>query len=149
MAKKSDGSKKDTKPTNPKDTMASNRAPLHLLPPYAVFEWSYAMAEGAFKYSPGNYIETGAKLSVYVGAAMRHAFKMMLGEWRDPDTKVLHAASVMACMAIIIECSHRGSLDESDMAVMFDASRTDALDSQSIRIIEHLRELYAKEPVRG
>jgi len=96
--------------TNPKDLVGVKKPPLHLVPPALVLHTSQAMANGAAKYGPFNWREHPVKMTVYVGAAMRHLAELLDGENVARDSKVHHAAHVSACMAIILDALETGNL---------------------------------------
>jgi len=100
------------KDSNPKDAAGSARIDPTLISPFAVAECALAMEEGATKYGRYNYTVVGVKSRVYVAAAMRHLWKYLLGEDRDPKTGVHHLGSVMACAAILIDAEVRGKLTD-------------------------------------
>ena len=98
------------KDTNPKDVAGSARIDFSLLDPIALAELTLAMEEGRTKYGAYNYTVAGVKARVYISAGIRHFFKYLLGEDRDPKTGVHHLGSVMACAMIIICAASRGKL---------------------------------------
>jgi hypothetical protein len=100
------------KDTNPKDAAGSARIDATLVSPFSIAEMALAMEEGAAKYGAFNYTVVGVKARVYVGAAMRHLWKYLLGETRDPKTGVHHLGSVMACAGILIDAEVRGKLND-------------------------------------
>jgi hypothetical protein len=101
-----DGSREvsDTKETNPKDAIATNKVPLHLCSGVASAHWAVAQAAGAIKYGSWNYRACGAKASVYIAAARRHILRWENGEEYDPIDGTHHLANVMACMSILLDC---------------------------------------------
>lgn len=90
-----------TKPTNPKDALAINKAPLSTLPTGPIYEIALAMLEGARKYGRHNYRVMGVKASVYYDAAMGHITAWWEGEDIDPDSGIHHLGKAMACLAVI------------------------------------------------
>lgn len=100
------------KPTNPKDALASARAPLHLVPATLKVYASMAFAEGAAKYGAHNWRVAGVRASVYKSAAERHLEKWWNGEWADPATGVPHLASVLASLGIILDAGLCGKLTD-------------------------------------
>lgn len=93
----------DSKPTNPKDIVASDRLPLHLVPSTINAYASLAFLEGALKYGAYNWRMAGIRMSVYIAALERHLDKFKNGEWADPKTRVPHLSSVIACAGIILD----------------------------------------------
>lgn len=100
------------KATNPKDAIGSAKLPLELVPQTAIAYESVAFLEGACKYGRYNWRAGGVRASIYIAAAMRHAFKWWNGEDCDPDTGVHHLASVRACFAIILDALECGKLTD-------------------------------------
>lgn len=100
------------KETNPKDAAGSARIDATLVSPFSIAEMALAMEEGAAKYGAFNYTVVGVKARTYIGAAMRHLWKYLLGETRDPKTGVHHLGSVMACAGILIDAEVRGKLND-------------------------------------
>jgi hypothetical protein len=90
-----------TKPTNPKDALAINKAPLSTLPTAPMYEVALAMLEGARKYGRHNYRIMGVKASVYYDAAMGHITSFWEGEDIDPASGIHHLGKAMACLAVL------------------------------------------------
>ena len=112
MMRKGPGEIIVVKDTNPKDAAGSARIDATLVSPFSIAEMALAMEEGAAKYGAFNYTVVGVKARVYIGAAMRHLWKYLLGESRDPKTGVHHLGSVMACAGILIDAEVRGKLND-------------------------------------
>jgi len=91
----------NTKPTNPKDALAINKAPLSTLPTGPIYEIALAMLEGARKYGRHNYRIMGVKASVYYDAAIGHITAWWEGEDIDSDSGIHHLGKAMACLAVI------------------------------------------------
>lgn len=98
------------KDTNPKDAAGSARIDFSLMDPNAMAELCLAMEEGGTKYGYYNYTVVGVKSRTYVAAAMRHLFKWLMGEERDPKTGVHHLGSTMACAMILLSAMARDKL---------------------------------------
>ena len=101
-----------SKPTNPKDIIGSGKLPLELVPDSMVAYASLSFLEGALKYGRFNWRAAGVRSSIYVAAAKRHLAKWWNGEECDPDTKVPHLSSVLACIAIIIDADVSDQLND-------------------------------------
>jgi hypothetical protein len=101
---------RDTKPTNPKDAIGSDKLPVHLVPSTATALESLAFLEGALKYGKYNWRIAGVRMSIYLDALERHLAKLKNGEWADPGTGVPHLASIRACAGIIIDADVCGKL---------------------------------------
>lgn len=102
----------DVKPTNPKDTVAVTKLPLHLVPSTLPAFASLAFAEGAAKYGAYNWRASGVRASVYKSALQRHLEKWWNGEWADQKTGVPHLASVIACAGIVLDAGLVGKLTD-------------------------------------
>ena len=102
------------KPTNPKDTTATNKVPFHLWPETASAYGALAMAEGAMKYGRSNWRHAGAKASVYYDAARRHLNAWFEGEDLDASGAP-HLAHVLACVAILVDATEAGKLHDDRM----------------------------------
>lgn len=98
--------------SNLKNEQAAKKLPLHLVPPALVEETALAFADGAKKYEPYNWRESGASVSVYYAAALRHLQAYWDGEDISPDARVNHLAHVAACMAVLLDCERAGNLDD-------------------------------------
>jgi len=101
-----------SKPTNPKDILGSDKLPLHLFPLTAVAYGSVAMLEGLLKYGRSNFRAIGVRASIYKDALDRHMNAWMEGEDIDPDSGLPHLAKALACIAILIEATEIGNLND-------------------------------------
>lgn len=72
---------------NPKDKMGAAKPDPSLIPPIAILEDAHAHWDGADKYGPFNWRETGVKARVYIAAAMRHIMAYQDGEDHSRDTR--------------------------------------------------------------
>lgn len=102
----------DHKDTNPKDAAATTRLDLSLFPDTAAAYGALALTEGDLKYGGYNYRVKGISVSTYIAALRRHTAKYFNGEWADPFTDIPHLASMLACVAIIIDCHEKGILND-------------------------------------
>ena len=102
---------KDTsKPTNPKDSIGSNKLPLHLWPTTASALGCIGMLNGAGKYGRGNFRKAGIRPTIYLDAAKRHLDAWLEGEENDPDDGVPHLGAALACIAIIVDARVVGKM---------------------------------------
>lgn len=110
---------------NPKSAQGAKKYSLRYLPLPAAVSVNQALEDGAKKYGPANWRETGVAATVYVDAAMRH-----LAQWFDGgqqfavDSGVHNLGHAMACLAIIIDAQHAGKLIDDRPSACAD---TDAL----------------------
>ena len=79
------------KPTNPKDRVGTNKAGMSIVPIRVVAELGVAMTEGALKYGPYNYRESG------------------VGEDIDPDSGLSHVAKAIASLAVLRDGMMQGN----------------------------------------
>ena len=105
----------ETKPTNPKDAIGSDKLPLHLFPTTAIAQGSLALLDGALKYGRTNYRAIGVRASIYHDACLRHMTKWFEGEEVDEDSGVDHLAHAIACIAILIDAKAAGKLNDDRM----------------------------------
>ena len=112
-AEKANGDEGDaSKPSNPKDIAAFNKAPLHLVPGSFKAMTALALAEGALKYGSNNWRVAGVRASVYKSALERHMDKWWNGENCDPETGVPHLANAAACLAVLIDALAQDNLHD-------------------------------------
>lgn len=95
---------------NPKDVLAGDKVPLHVVPESMEVLASLGMFEGSCKYGQFNYRARPVRLSVYVSALKRHSKRLNEGEWSDQKTNVPHISSILACAAIIGDAWLNGTL---------------------------------------
>lgn len=105
----------DSKPTNPKDAIGSDKIPLHLWPTTATALGSMALLDGACKYGRSNYRAIGVRASIYYDASMRHLTRWFEGENVDPDSGLPHLAHALACLAIVVDAEAAGKLNDDRM----------------------------------
>jgi len=98
------------KATNPKDAIATNKLPSHLLSPIVKAYQSIAQFLGNVKYGAWNYRGAGARASVYRAALDRHMDAWWEGEENDPVDGTPHLANALCCINIIIDAKHAGKL---------------------------------------
>lgn len=128
------------KATNPKDAIASDKAPLHLVPASFKAYTAVALAEGAMKYGSWNWRAAGVRASVYKSALERHLEKWWNGEDLDPETGVPHLANACACLAILIDADILGKLEDDRPPVQADLPRL--IDVVTPERIAHLRDVF-------
>ncbi len=100
----------DTKATNPKDAIGSKKLGTTAVPDVVKFFSALGNIEGALKYGMANWSEAGVRCSIYLDALDRHLSKFKAGEWCDPDTRVPHLSSVLACVGIMLDAHLRGKM---------------------------------------
>jgi hypothetical protein len=105
----------ETKPTNPKDLIGSDKLPLHLWPGTASMMGCLGLLDGMLKYGRSNWREAGVRYSIYADAAKRHIDAVFEGEDNDPDSGLPHEAHALACLAIIVDAKAAGKLVDDRM----------------------------------
>lgn len=105
----------DTKPTNPKDAIGSDKLPLHLWPETATALGALGLLDGMLKYGRSNFREIGVRASIYYDAARRHLNAWFEGEEADPDSGLPHLAHALACLAILVDAQAAGKLNDDRM----------------------------------
>lgn len=128
----------EAKATNPKDAIATNKLPYHLIPGSVKIAAALAYAEGAMKYGAFNWRVAGVRASVYKSALERHLEKWWEGEDVDPVTGVPHLASVIACAGILLDAHWAGKLEDDRPPVIGLAGKIDL----SADGIEKIRSLF-------
>lgn len=128
----------DTKPSNPKQMIGATKLPIHLVPTTGIEEEALAFLEGALKYGKFNWRAAGVRSSTYLDAILRHLFKYMNGEDRDPDTLVHHLANIRACTNIILDAELNGMLTDDRAPRSPNSQHIDA----TVKRIAHLKELF-------
>lgn len=103
------------KPTNPKDAIGSDKVPLHLWPEVATVHGSLAMLDGALKYGRSNFRAIGVRSTIYYDACRRHLSAWFEGEDTAADSGVSHLGHALACIAILLDASAAGKLNDDRM----------------------------------
>lgn len=97
---------------NPKTAIGATKVPLHLVPPSATHYLAEAFENGAVKYGPYNWREHPISVSVYYAAMKRHTDAFWDGEDLAKDSGVHHIAHAMACLAMLLDASSIGKLND-------------------------------------
>lgn len=133
----------DSKPTNPKDAAATTRLDLSLFPPAAIAYGALAMVEGDLKYGGYNFREMGVQVSVYKAALDRHMAKWYNGEECDPKTRVPHLANAMACIAILVDATEQGNLNDDRPP-----KQSTSLFERFQEVVAHLQTIFPRRTPR-
>jgi len=83
-----------------------------LFPMSATAYGALAFVEGDLKYGGFNWRVAGVSSSTYIAALLRHIAKWYNGEELDPKTGVPHLANAIACLAVIIDATESGMLND-------------------------------------
>lgn len=103
----------DSKPQNPKDAIATNKLPTHLVSGLVKAYDAIAHFLGNVKYGSWNFRAAPVRVSVYKSALDRHMDAYWEGEWLDPTDGTPHLANAKACINILIEAHHTpGTIDD-------------------------------------
>lgn len=94
------------KQSNPKDSVGTRKAPMHVVPCEVLLEIGLAMMEGSRKYGSHNYRAVGVRASVYYDALMRHIMAWWEGEDIDQDSGVSHIVKAMTCLVVLRDSMH-------------------------------------------
>lgn len=100
----------ESKDTNPKDAIGSDKLPMHLVSGIVKAYQAIAHFLGNVKYGAWNYRAKGARASVYRAALDRHVDAWWEGEELDPTDGTPHLANALACLNILIEAKEAGKL---------------------------------------
>ena len=102
----------NTQYNDPKGQVGSLKAPLGLVPPYAMEQTSWVHKLGADKYGPWNWRETGVCASTYVNAILRHLNAWRDGESLDPESGITHLAHIACSANILMDAEYCGKLQD-------------------------------------
>jgi hypothetical protein len=102
----------NTKPSNPKDIIGSDKLPLHLWPETATAMGCLGLLDGMLKYGRSNFRAIGVRATIYTDAVKRHVNRWLEGEDNDPDSGLPHMAHALACLAIIVDAQAAGKLND-------------------------------------
>ena len=128
----------DSKPSNPKDIVGTNKVPLSLVPGTSLAYQALGHLEGNLKYGLVNWREAGVRCSIYIDALLRHTQKFLNGQWEDPKTHVPHLGSMLACIGILVDAYECGKLiDDRPKQAPVD----ETIDRLS-GVVAHLREMF-------
>lgn len=105
----------ESKPTNPKDLIGSDKLPMHLWPTTATIYGVLGLLDGALKYGRSNYRVMGVKSSIYYDAARRHLDAWFEGEDTDAESGLPHLGHALACLAILVDSTEKGNLTDDRM----------------------------------
>lgn len=96
---------------NPKDSIGSDKLPLHLWPMTATAMGCVALLNGLLKYGRANWRASPVRASIYVDACQRHLAAWFEGEESDEEN-IPHLGSALACLAILADARAAGSLHD-------------------------------------
>ena len=102
----------NTQVNDPKGAAGALKAPMHLIPPYALEQTAWVHDFGAGKYGPYNWRKTGVCATTYVSAIMRHLNAWRDGEDLDPESGMSHIAHIASSCNILLDAGHCGTLQD-------------------------------------
>ena len=98
-----------TKGIDPKGEAGAKKLPLGALPWAVIAEASLGMGEGATKYGPHNWRESGGvEVMTYVEAAQRHMMAFILGEDIDPASGIHHITKAISSLMVMRDAQING-----------------------------------------
>ncbi len=89
--------------------------PVHLLPVTPMWQIAEVFGYGAKKYAVNSYRRGDRKSVPYMrtmGSVLRHCFKWIAGEEKDPDTGLSHLAHAATQLMILMEHSANGTSED-------------------------------------
>jgi hypothetical protein len=95
---------------DPKGEVGKTKAPMELLPAYALIETAWVHGLGAAKYGRYNWRSNEVNASTYVSAIMRHLMAWQTGEDIDPESGRSHLAHIAAGCNILMDSAEYGTL---------------------------------------
>ena len=101
-----------TQHNDPKGAAGALKAPLGLIPPYAMDQTAWVHRLGSQKYGPFNWRDTGVCASTYVNAIMRHLNAWRDGEDLDPESGISHLAHIACSCNIMMDADYCGKLQD-------------------------------------
>ena len=102
----------NTQVNDPKGAAGALKAPMHLIPPYALEQTAWVHKFGAERYEAYNWRKTGVCASTYVSAIMRHLNAWRDGEDLDPESGISHIAHIASSCNILLDAGHCGTLQD-------------------------------------
>ena len=102
----------NTQVNDPKGAAGALKAPMHLIPPYALEQTAWVHKLGSEKYGPYNWRKTGVCATTYVSAIMRHLNAWRDGEDMDPESGISHIAHIVSSCNILLDAGHCGTLQD-------------------------------------
>lgn len=124
---------------NPKDSIGSDKLPIHLWPFAATAMGCLALLNGALKYGRANWRASPVRASIYVDACHRHIAAWFEGEENDEEG-VPHLSSALACLAILADAKAAGTLHDDRQFPGGHRALVDSLTPLVSRIRETHRE---------
>ncbi len=102
----------NTKPSNPKDIVGSDKVALSYVPATVIMETALGMMEGGLKYGRHNYRAVGVRASIYYDAASRHLAAWWEGEDLDPDSGLSHVTKAICSLVVLRDAMLQNKLTD-------------------------------------
>jgi len=134
----------ETKDTNPKDAVGTQKVPLSTVSAPVLAEVGLAMLEGARKYRRHNYRVAGIRASVYYDACLRHLMAWWEGEDLDPDSGLSHVTKAIAGLVVLRDAMLNGMVTDDRPPPMQNQEWVREMNAQAAAIIAKYPD--AKEP---
>lgn len=99
----------NTKPSNPKDIVGSNKVSMSYVPAPVVMEIAAGMMEGGLKYGRHNYRAVGVRASIYYDAAHRHLMAWWEGEDLDSNSGLSHVSKAITSLVVLRDSMLQGN----------------------------------------
>ena len=129
----------ESKPSNPKQALGSDKFPFHLWPETATLLGTLGMLEGMLKYGRSNFRASGVKASIYYDACKRHLTAWFEGQDKAPDSEIHHLGHALACLAILVDAMAASKLEDDRM---YEGGYQRMLDEVTPEV-KRLKEKYA------
>lgn len=136
----------NSKQTNPKDIVGTQKAPMSTVSAPVLAEIGVAMLEGACKYGRHNYRAVGVRASVYYDATMRHLMSWWEGEDTDPDSGMSHVTKAITSLVVLRDAMIQGMVTD-DRAPVSNEFYTE-LNHKAKLIIEKYKDVNPKHYTR-
>ena len=102
----------NTQVNDPKGAAGALKAPMHLIPPYALEQTAWVHKLGSEKYGAYNWRKTGVCATTYVSAIIRHLDAWRDGQDMDPESGISHIAHIATSCNILLDAGHCGTLQD-------------------------------------
>lgn len=122
----------NTQVNDPKGAAGALKAPMHLIPPYALEQTAWVHKFGAERYGPFNWRDTGVCATTYVSAIMRHLNAWRDGEDLDPESGISHIAHIATSCNILLDAGHCGTLQDDRNKKPTPVAKDEAVKDESV-----------------
>jgi hypothetical protein len=95
---------------DPKGLAGLTKPPMWLCSPAGMEAEAWAMGLGAKKYGPFNFRQNKVCMSTYLAAILRHVYRIIDGEFIDPESGQPHLGHIKAGCGIVLDAQRHGTL---------------------------------------